>query len=177
MQGSVANRYRTNNPMHPRSRNEDIKKPDTRKKLRVLLRRSGNQWQASVADLSASGHNTRTARRLIAALIEERYGRVAFEVEIELPKGSTVAVRRYREDEQRLRELAESVPLFRLQCIHELLAMNLSQEEVASMLGMTRSHLAVALKRAQTRGSVPTVNGRGRSNGHASSPPTRAASK
>lgn len=151
-----------------RPRNEDIKKADARKKLRVTLRRTGNQWVASAGDLSALGHNTRTARRLIATMIQERYGRTAFDIEIELPKGQGVAVRRYREDEQRLRELEESVPATRLQCIHELLAMNLSQEEVAGLLGMTRSHLAVALKRAQTRNSLPPMSARSRSNGHQS---------
>jgi hypothetical protein len=148
-----------------RSKNEDIKKPDARKRLRVILRRSGNQWLASAGDLSALGHNTRTARRLIAAMIQERHGRMPFDVEIELPKGQGAAVRRYREDEQRLRELADLVPASRLQCIHELLAMNLSQEEVAGLLGMTRSHLAVALKRAQVKNSLPP-SARSRSNGH-----------
>jgi DNA-binding transcriptional regulator YiaG len=132
--------------------------PVAKKNIRVVISRSGSQWVASVADLAVSGHNTRTARRLITAMIRERYGQARFEVEIALPKSQGVAVQKYREDERLLRSLADSVPAARLRCIRELLAMNLSQEEVAELLGMTRSHLAVALKRAQTRASVaPTA--------------------
>jgi DNA-binding transcriptional regulator YiaG len=137
--------------------------PVEKKKLRVVLKRNGTQWLASVADLTVSGHNTRTARRLIAAMIRERYGSAPFQVEIELPKHQDAAIQKYREDEQQLRDLAESVPALRLRCIRELLAMSLSQEEVAELLGVTRSHLAVALKRAQTRSSHPPAGSRRRS--------------
>lgn len=129
--------------------------PVAKNKLRVLLSRSGSQWQANVGDIAVSGHNSRTVRRLIASLIRERFGHSRFEVEIALPKTYREVVQKLREDERLLRSLAESVPATRVRCARELLAMNLSQEEVASLLGMTRSHLAVALKRAETRSSAP----------------------
>ena len=125
--------------------------PASRRKLRVVLVRRGAQWVASVRgepDLTASGHNTRTARRLVAALIRERHGEIEFEVEIALSKAQRGALDKYRKDEGMLRSLAESVPRERIRWVEDLLALHLSQGEVADILGITRGHLAVSLMRA-----------------------------
>lgn len=117
----------------------------------MVLSRRGNLWIASVdrdPTLTVSGHNTRTARRLIVALIQERYGALEVEIEIDLSKAQLTTVQKYIREEQQLRSLADSVPKLRIRCIEDLLAMHLSQGEVASLLGMTRSHLAVSLRRA-----------------------------
>lgn len=128
----------------------DKAKAEARKTLRVSISRTGNQWLARIANLSALGHSARTARRLIAAKIEERFGHALFDVEIALPAAFAALVKKYRHDEQLLRELAHSVPELRLRCISELSALNLSQDEVADLMGITRSHVAVTLKRAQS---------------------------
>jgi DNA-directed RNA polymerase specialized sigma subunit len=118
------------------------------------MSRRGNQWEAKVvgkAGLSACGHNTRTARRLIADLIRTQFGDVDFHVGIVLSENLQSQVRKYRDDEKLLRRLAVSVPESRARWIEALLAINLSQSEVAEVLGLTRSHVAVTLKRATTR--------------------------
>lgn len=122
------------------------------KELRVVVSRKGNRWVASSGDLSAWGHNSRTARRVIGAMIEERYGHANYTFEISLPKSVALAVQKYREDERELRSLTESVPKQMLLCIRELLALNISQQEAAKLLGMKRSHLAVRLMRSQAQG-------------------------
>jgi hypothetical protein len=130
-----------------------------KKKLRVVLQRRGQHWIAKAEDplnLSASGHNTRTARRLILAAIQECHGDVDVDVEIVLPGPQAATVQQYRHADETLRQLVKQVPKSRLHCAETLLAMNLSQGEVADLLGMSRGHLAVMLKRAEdTKASPP----------------------
>jgi DNA-directed RNA polymerase specialized sigma24 family protein len=124
----------------------------TPKKVHVTLQRRGQHWIAQADDplgSSVSGRNTRAARRLILASLAERHGEVEVEFEIALSSTQAAAVQAYRQAEEQLRQLTKQVPKSRLQCAETLLGLNLSQGEVADLLGMSRGHLAVMLKRAE----------------------------
>jgi hypothetical protein len=64
-----------------------------------------------------------------------------FDVEVVLSKEQRSALEKYRNQDELLRAVANSVPRTRVRWVEELLALRLSQSEAADLLGITRGHL------------------------------------
>lgn len=118
--------------------------------VQVILDRHGGKWRATLASdpqKSVFGHNSRTARRLITQWLQRSVGSgVRIRFQIILPDKQTAALEHYR-SEAKQRRSRKSAPPSRIGCARELLALHLTQEEVAKLMGITRGLLAVSLQR------------------------------
>jgi CRP-like cAMP-binding protein len=118
----------------------------------VVLERRGGSWRATTTSepqLVALGHNTSSARRLIAQRIHERSGkRAKIAVHIVLPERQQAVLEKFL-DEQRQCDQVNGAPASRVSCAMQLLALHLTQHEVAELMGISRGLLAVVLHRAR----------------------------
>jgi hypothetical protein len=111
-------------------------------------------WRASLvseARRAVVAHNSKTARRLITQSIQQRLGdhsEIVFE--IVLPEKQRAALESYLQ-EQRQSQPGQSLLASRVACAKALLALQLTQEEVAELMGISRPLLAVSLHRAASR--------------------------
>lgn len=118
----------------------------------MVLERRGARWRAvttSEPQLVVVGHNSSSARRLITQRIRERSGkRAKIAVHIVLPEKQQAALEHFLEG-QRRGESGNNAPASRVSCATQLLALHLTQHEVAELMGISRGLLAVMLHRAR----------------------------